>query len=274
MKKTLFALLLTSSVVQAADMSGGVAALVGTNEPTNTPSVKVDPYSGQELALEKVNRELALQKAIVASLKEELQKTVTENEIKKNAIQSKYERKRIEIDTDKLGGGSGYNPNLPSMTILPPVNAITPPPVATNIAPPLAPQQAAEEKIEVQQPKVAEVAKKPVVKKEPTKPNILLGSIKFGEAKPNYLMETNDGKYTASNTVPKDAIQATPSGYYTTVKTSDAANMDSNSLSALNASIKKPGSIPQSIPLPPLTPAVQNSFGGTLPPAGMMGYPN
>jgi hypothetical protein len=176
-------------------------------DETKQPSTQVDPFSGHELELERLNKELILQKAINATLKEELSRTNVEAEIKTNSLKGEYEQKKIKRDTAKLddAAGQNYSPSLPSMTIVPPANAIGMP---TPVAP------AAEVAKETAQPKK-------MVKKEEPKRDVLLGAIQFGNEKPSYLIETHDGKYSTSTELDPKLVQKTPSGYYTTVSESD-----------------------------------------------------
>lgn len=211
---------------------------MANNEPTSVKKY-IDPFAGQELELEKLQRELVLQKAVVASLKEALAMANTENDIKLAELKGQYDQKKVKKDTEKLEDSKSYNPNLPSMTILPPL---------AGTANPVDAQAKSEPK-----------EKKPVVKKEEKKPDVLLGSVKFGKESPVYMVETGDGKYTTSNEKPAKAIQTTPSGYYTVVSESDVykggGGEGSNSFGKKgvqapfgNNSASTPGSIPLAMP--------------------------
>jgi hypothetical protein len=228
-------------------------------------STQVDPFSGHELELERLNKELILQKAINATLKEELSRTNVEAEIKTNSLKGEYEQKKIKRDTAKLddAAGQNYSPSLPSMTIVPPANAIGMP---TPVAP------AAEVAKETAQPKK-------MVKKEEPKRDVLLGAIQFGNEKPSYLIETHDGKYSTSTELDPKLVQKTPSGYYTTVSESDVYQPGSGDASNPfgrrggqapfgNSSAPTPGSIPITVP------QLQSPSGnGMMPPQGLNHVP-
>ncbi len=219
----------------------------------------VDPFSGHELELERLNKELILQKAINATLKEELTRTNVQAEITTNDLKGKFEKKKLLRDTAKLDDSQNYSPAMPGMTIVPPANAIISD-VPTKSA------EVVDKPKEVTQPKK-------VVKKEEQKRDVLLGAIQFGNEKPSYLIETHDGKYSTSNELSPKLVQNTPSGYYTTVSESDVYQQGSGEASNPfgrkgtyppfgGSSSPNVGSMP--IPVPQLS----TSGSGMMPPQG------
>jgi hypothetical protein len=211
---------------------------VHAEELDKTTASKVDPFSGHELQMERLNKELQLQKALVANLREALAQTSVENDIEKTKLQGVYEQKKLKKDTDKLDDSQSYSPVVPSMSILPHAASIPSPESRL----PNEPKQ--------ESAMTTSTKKSLSAKKEAAKSDVLLGAIQFGNEKPSYLLETSDGKYTTTNELKKGVIQSTPSGYYTTVSESDVYQAGSGEPS--------------------------NPYGrkGAYPPFGGMGSPN
>lgn len=164
---------------------------------------KVDPFSGEELRLQALNKELLVQKAVNESLRQQLALVTTKGDIETTQVRSEHERKKIMRDIEKL------NDNKPPVTPVSIVPGATPLPLA-------APEMV---KPSTVQQSVANAPK--AAKKEVAKPDTVLGSIQFGSDK-QYFIEKPDGQFATSKDVSATAVPVAQTGFYTTVKQSDA----------------------------------------------------
>jgi hypothetical protein len=226
-----------------------------------TKAESVDPFSGDELQLEKLNKELQLQKAIVANLREQLNQTTVSADIEIGKVKGALDQKKIKKDIERLDVSpiAAVSPHL-----------IQPPQIVA--ATPIAEASAKNEQ------QVSPIVKvKP--KKEPPKPDVVLGAIQFGNEKPSYLVEKPDGRYLTTSELDAKAIQAKNTGFYTTVKESDIYQPGSGDASNSfgrkgvqapfgNSSAPTPGSIPITVP------QLQSPSGnGMMPPQGLNHVP-
>lgn len=191
MKKKLLALMIASMVT-------GVAMANPVDPNANIKHEDVDPFSGDELRLERLNKELQLQKAIVANLREQLNQTNVKADIATSKLKGEYDQKKIKKDTDRLDGA-------PMVAVTPSVvtpQQLTPPPLTPSV-------------------KVEPPVVKSAPKKETPKPDVLLGAIQFGNEKPSYLVEKADGRFATATEIDPKAVPVKQTGFYTTVKESD-----------------------------------------------------
>lgn len=247
-----FLVLLIASVMSSAVMAGPEDV---------TKAESVDPFSGDELRLEKLNKELQLQKAIVANLREHLNQTTVAADIEIGKVKGEFDHKKIKKDIERLDAA-------PTTVVSPAV--IQPPAISGAVLP------VAEASVKTEQ--ITQPAKvKP--KKEQPKPDVVLGAIQFGNEKPSYLVEKADGRYATTTELDAKATQVKNTGFYTTVKESDIYQQGSGDASNPfgrkgtyppfgNGTNPSAGSVPISVPQLQLP-----SGNGMMPPQGFNNVP-
>lgn len=246
-----FLVLLIASVLS----SGAMAAPEDV-----TKAESVDPFSGDELRLEKLNKELQLQKAIVANLREHLNQTTVTADIEIGKVKGEFDHKKIKKDIERLDAA-------PTTVVSPSV--IQPPQIGAAL--PIG-------EVTVKTEQAAPITKVKTKKEQP-KPDIVLGAIQFGNEKPSYLVEKADGRYATTSELDAKAIQVKNTGFYTTVKESDIYQQGSGDASNPfgrkgtyppfgNGSAPTAGSVPISVP------QLQSPSGnGMMPPQGFNNVP-